>query len=430
MKKIILTALLAGSVALAQGRKNQVAVDANNRVGLRLMQEVTKEELRKSETKNIMISPLSAHEALSMALNGTRSRTESEFKKFFGYANNVNLSEVNNANQEIRSSLVKVPMTKEEKMKLNPGQKPTFGFTVANSAWNTNGKTTGRPYNFSTGFISTLKSNYAIASTRSMDFVDPKAADVVNKWCEDNTNGMVKKIVSKDDLEKFLWILLNATYLEGAWEHGFREIKGNVEPNFTLATNQKVVVKSMSQQSHTNYYEDGHVQSVELPIYKSTVSVYVIAPKTIGDYQQLQKDGGVWSREYLAQVIAKAQPKHGLIAMPKFSFDYGVELKEDAPLTQSLGLNFLFKDGADFSKMDAPGTIPSKVGIIKQNTRVEFDENGIKAAAVTMIGGIERTSVPHFEFKMNVDKPFFFVIFDKQTASLLFLGQVADPRTK
>lgn len=430
MKSIMLSVLFASSVGLAQSEKNQVAVDANNRVGLRLMQEVTKEELRKSETKNIMLSPLSAHEALSMALNGTASKTEAEFKRFFGYSPNMNLVDVNSANKEIRSSLVKKPMTKEEKLKLKLGEKPSFGFTVANSAWNTNGKTTGKPYNFSTGFISTLRSNYAVPSTKSMDFRDPQAAHVVNKWCEDNTNGMVKKIVSKDDMEKLLWILLNATYLEGAWAHGFNEIKGNTEPNFTLATSEKVVVKSMFQKAHTNYYEDGHVQSVELPIHKSTVSVYVIAPKTIGDYQQLQKDGGVWNREYLAQVISKAESKHGLLTMPKFSFDYGVELKEDAPLTKSLGLNFLFKNDADFSKMDAPGTIPSKVGIIKQNTRVEFDENGIKAAAVTLIGGVERTSVPSFEFKMNVDKPFFFVIYDKKTASLLFLGQVADPRTK
>lgn len=430
MKTILLTVLLAGSVALAEAKKNQVAVDANNRVGLRLMQEVTKEELRKSETKNIMISPLSAHEALSMALNGANGKTEGEFKKFFGYSDSTKLADVNSANHDVRAQLVKKPMTKEEKLKLKLGEKPLFGLTIANSAWNTNGKTTGKPYNFSTGFISTLKNNYSVSTTKTMDFKDPKAADVVNKWCEDNTNGMVKKIISSDDMEKLLWILLNATYLEGAWAHGFREIKGNTDPNFTLATNEKVVVKSMSQQAHTNYYEDGHVQSVELPIHKSTVSVYVIAPKTVGDYQHLQKDGGVWNREYLAQVISKAETKHGLVTMPKFSFDYGVELKEDTPLAQVLGLNFLFKNDADFSKMDAPGTIPSKVGIIKQNTRVEFDENGIKAAAVTLIGGMERTSIPMFEFKMNVDKPFFFVIYDKATASLLFLGQVADPRTK
>lgn len=423
--------LLASSFAVAETRTAQVAINANNSVGVRLMQEATKEEVRKSDLKNIMVSPFSAHEALSMALNGANGKTEAEFMKFFGYATGTKLSEVNGANNLIRGLLAKKPMSAEEKKKLRPGERASYGFTSANSAWHTNGKTDGRKYAFKEEYVSTLTQNYATGKVRALDFVDGKSADVVNQWCSDNTNGMIKKIVDAQILSKLLWVLLNATYMEGAWEHPFTEIKGNTTPNFTLASNKNVLVPSMSQKSSLAYYEDGHAQAVELPLHKSTVSVYVIAPKTIGEYLQMQKDGGVWTKEYLSQVIAKSQLKNGLLQMPKFSFDYGVELKEDEALTRALGLNFLFKNDADFGRMDAPGSVPSKVGIIKQNTRVEWDESGIKAAAVTMVGGIERTSLPPPpQFTMVVDKPFFFVIVDKATNSYLFLGQVADPQKK
>ncbi len=428
--KFILLALLAGSLSFAEARK-QTVVEANNHVGLRLMQETTKEEIRKSETKNILISPLSAHEALSMALNGTAGKTEAELMKFFGYAPTAKIAEINSAASEIRSSLIKTPMTAEEKKKLRPGERPAYGLTVANSAWHTNGKTDGRHYAFSSNYISTLKSSYGVKEVKALDFLDKNSDDVVNKWCSDNTNGMIKKIVDEEILAKLLWILLNATYLEGAWETPFTEIKGQTAPNFTLASNQKVLVSVMNQRSTLGYFEDGHVQAVELPLHKSSVSVYVIAPRTVGEYLQLQKDGGVWTKEFLEKIIAGSVQKNGILQMPKFSFDYGVELREDMPLTRNLGLNFLFKNTAQFTKMDAPDALPSKVGIIKQNTRVEWDENGIKAAAVTMVGGVERTSVPPPpQFTLLIDKPFFFVIHDKSTKSHLFLGQVADPRGK
>lgn len=104
-------------------------------------------------------------------------------------------------------------------------------------------------------------------------------------------------------------------------------------------------------------------------------------------------------------------------------------MRENGALTKAMGLDYLFSDRADFAAMATRESAPSKVGLIKQETRIELDEKGVKAAAVTLIGGIERTSinvdVP--EFDMVIDRPFVFAIADKATGTLLFVGTVVNP---
>ena len=71
----------------------------------------------------------------------------------------------------------------------------------------------------------------------------------------------------------------------------------------------------------------------------------------------------------------------------------------------------------------------SQVGIIKQNSRIEWDESGIKAAAATMMGGVGRGLEPQPRIKMIVDHPFFFALRDASTgAASSLLDKVLDPR--
>ena len=117
------------------------------------------------------------------------------------------------------------------------------------------------------------------------------------------------------------------------------------------------------------------------------------------------------------------------MTLPQFSFDSSVVMKKDMPISKAMGFNFLFQDSADLSLMATPDSLPSVVGLIKQNSRIELDEKGVKAAAVTIIGGIERTSLPaEPSVQMVVDRPFFFAIIEKNTNTILFTGSVVDPR--
>ena len=66
-----------------------------------------------------------------------------------------------------------------------------------------------------------------------------------------------------------------------------------------------------------------------------------------------------------------------------------------------------------------------------QKTFVEVNEEGTEAAAVSavtmsVVGAAAHPGPPPFNFV--ADRPFFFVIEDVPTATILFLGEVQDPR--
>ncbi len=64
---------------------------------------------------------------------------------------------------------------------------------------------------------------------------------------------------------------------------------------------------------------------------------------------------------------------------------------------------------------------------MKQNTFVQVDEEGTEAAAVTTIG-VNVTSMPPEPSKFTIDKPFVFAIRERTTNTLLFIGQIVNPK--
>ena len=112
--------------------------------------------------------------------------------------------------------------------------------------------------------------------------------------------------------------------------------------------------------------------------------------------------------------------------MPKFKTEYEVTLND---ALKSLGMKIAFdKSAADFSGM---GPIPPNLYIskVKQKTFVEVNETGTEAAAVTgsrikfMSLTIEQT------VDMLINRPFFFLIRDNDSGTILFMGEITNPET-
>ncbi|HEY9302159.1 MAG TPA: serpin family protein, partial [Phormidium sp.] len=94
---------------------------------------------------------------------------------------------------------------------------------------------------------------------------------------------------------------------------------------------------------------------------------------------------------------------------------------------QALGMGVAFQDQANFSKITSEEV---KIDQVKHKTFVEVNEEGTEAAAVTSVG-IRVTSTPIREeppFKMVVDRPFFCVIRDNQSGTILFMGSIVEPK--
>lgn len=117
-----------------------------------------------------------------------------------------------------------------------------------------------------------------------------------------------------------------------------------------------------------------------------------------------------------------SETKNGLhIFMPKFRFEYELALKEDLI---KLGIRDMFGGNADLSNISDVCTYVSEA-IHKATIDVKMD--GIKAAAVTGLGLKPISGKITKSKEIKIDKPFMFIIRDKNTGEIWFTGALYKP---
>ena len=107
-----------------------------------------------------------------------------------------------------------------------------------------------------------------------------------------------------------------------------------------------------------------------------------------------------------------------MLYLPRFKVENKFDL---IPMLEGMGMKKAFTDYADFSKISDIAIFISQV---IHKTYITVDEEGTEAAAVTAIG-FETTSLPTYPIVM-VDKPFVFLIREKSTGVILFIGKMGD----
>ena len=116
--------------------------------------------------------------------------------------------------------------------------------------------------------------------------------------------------------------------------------------------------------------------------------------------------------------------------VPKFNFEYELNLKEDL---QKLGITDVFEEGkANLTNITDDTSNYIDEAVHKAN--IEFTQDGIKAAASTYIVGKGAGGdfdylyeVPVETIDLTFDKPYLFLIRDKDTGEIWFTGTVYEP---
>ncbi len=120
--------------------------------------------------------------------------------------------------------------------------------------------------------------------------------------------------------------------------------------------------------------------------------------------------------------INSLAPDSGNIQLPKFTLEYELKMND---VLKTLGMGIAFDPGADFSRMFQGGGV--WIDKVKHKTFVQVDEEGTEAAAVTVVIMIRSGSGSPTGFTMRVDRPFVFVIRERTSGALLFLGKIVEP---
>jgi serpin B len=110
------------------------------------------------------------------------------------------------------------------------------------------------------------------------------------------------------------------------------------------------------------------------------------------------------------------------VTLPRFKMGASFELAETLKRLD-MPLPFTFP-GADFSGMD--GTKLLYIGAVIHQAVIAVDEKGTEAAAATAVL-MKAGGMPSQPAVFRADHPFVFLIRDRETNSVLFMGRLADP---
>lgn len=278
--------------------------------------------------------------------------------------------------------------------------------SIANAIWLRSGFTAKPDY---------LKTNadYFKAYIKTMDFGQPWAPDTINDWAKRNTNGLIPKVLNELDGDLVV-LLMNTVYFKGTWVSRFNK-ESTKEADFKNEQGQYVKVNMMSCKSTFDYTRDDVAQYLDMPYGNKAFSMTVILPnenKTTDDVlNQL-------NTTQLSAILGKMQPTETNVFFPRFKVKNKFEL---IPMLDAMGIKKAFTSLADFSRMCNSSVY---IDFVKHDTYVEVTEEGTEAAAVTTIG-FRYTSIPQENYFV-ANKPFVFLIREKSTGIILFIGKMGN----
>ncbi|HVX40778.1 MAG TPA: serpin family protein [Gemmatimonadaceae bacterium] len=342
-------------------------------------------------SQNVFVSPLSASMSLGMTINGAAGGTFEAMRTALRLGG-ADMASIDAGYRGLIDAL--------------RGADPATTFQIANSIWYRN------TFAFKQPFLDTT-AKYFDAHAQGLDF-DNEAASLatINRWVNDNTAGKIPTILDQITPDEVMF-LINTVYFKGTWQVRF-DPKSTTPGRFVDADGTVQTVPMMSRPEHLKpEFRSGGWQGaivVELPYGDGEFAMDILMPPMQIGVDSLAKtlNDSTWSA-----MAATLRDNDAALILPKFSMSYERMLNDD--LT-SLGMGVAFTDAAEF-----PGISPQPVRLsfVKQKAFVSVDEAGTEAGAST-VTGVVPTSLSY----IAIDHPFVFVIRDRTSGTILFMGKV------
>ncbi|WP_248404740.1 serpin family protein [Butyrivibrio fibrisolvens] len=363
-----------------------------------LIQYISENRLK---DENFMISPTSFRAAMALAIAGADNDTKDELLHAMGFNDMEELvawytgvtGSIDNFNKLLEEDKAYYNDNREDFD--DNSSEPDGAFELENSIWR---NTTSASGELSQDYMNYVAKNFdATACNVSADEI----TDTVNNWIKDSTDGLIDSI--SDDLSLVDLVLINTLYLKTAWAESFNE---GGSDDFTTIQGDIVKKDYIYQEDTYKYYEDSDCTFVVIPLNGGIDAVFILGDAT-----------DVMTK------IPEASYEDVNVCIPKFETETTFSNDDLITFCQERGAYSAFGSDADFSLMSSEMNL--YISDIIQKTKIEVDENGIKAAAATAVMMSETCAEPGEVINFIANQPFTYMILtDSETPELLFYGQL------
>jgi len=387
---LLLASLLPWTAVSAQQGELQAIAESNAAFGFDLYRNLTGIE------GNLFLSPYSISTALAMTWAGARGRTGVEMAEVLHYP--TEQSTLHHSLSGLQNHFDAIQRRGDIRLHL------------ANSLWYQ------EDHPFLESFFNLIESHYG-AVLFPVDFA--RQTEVVrrsiNAWVERETEERIRELITPGLLDPAsALVLCNAIYFKGDWASAFDPAQTR-ESTFHVTADRAVTVPMMTGEAEFRSRTFDGFSALELPYEGNDLSMVILLPDQdlgVSGLEEILTGERVtgWMRE-----IEREEPSSIVIQIPRFSTTSRFEMAE---ILMAMGMPAAFHN-ADFSGMT--GSRGLFISEVVHQAFIEVNEEGTEAAAATAVVMKRGGSM------FMVDRPFLFLIREKLTGTILFIGRILDP---
>ena len=378
-----------------------------------LLHQLLEEE---GEDENIFFSPHSISIALAMTYAGARENTKEEMAQVLRF----------HLDDEVLHpafNKLDLELAERSEVEVEDEDDEAFDLDIVNQTWGQ------KEFEFLDEYLDLLALNYG-ASMRVVDFAAnyEEIRKEINQWVEDRTNDRIQDLLPEDSLSALTrFVLVNAIYFYGSWKHPFND-SSTADADFHLLDDTTVEVPLMTNTERFGYYKGEDTIAASLPYVGDQVSLVAVMPaEAEEDFLEWEAN---FARADFDDVVEQMTTRETRVFFPRFEDEGAYGLAETF---EEMGMVDAFDDcEADFSGITgAPPCTPWEslfISDILHKSFVSVDEEGTEAAAATaVIMDTLTDSEPEPPPVVRFDRPFYYVIYDHPTDTILFMGRMVDP---
>ena len=379
--------------ALTASQEEEPTLDENNDFACNLFRTICEQ---KKGMGSVIVSPISVGYLLGMLHEGAGGETRRQITDVLGLGGSA---------QEINEYFKKM-------MDEAPNLDPKVTVKTANCIY----------FKSSDQIIPQYKAdmqNYYDAQIEAIDFNSSNIVHKINNWCNIHTHGMIPEIISEGELNpNRVMYLLNAVYFKASWTTKF-DSKETRDNYFTKQDGTTVQHRMMHLQTKAAYGEDDLCKMLCLPYGNRAYSMIVLLPrkgKTINDIVQSL------SAQKLEEMRKRKMSSRKVdILLPPFTTESQTGL---IGVLSAMGMPRAFGMSAEFPNMLQGHDNDLFVSMMKQKARIEVNEKGTKAAAVTVAEMSVKSAVVVEEplYLFHATRPFVYCIVENKTGTIFFMG--------
>lgn len=397
-----------GSVAhrAAAADATPTAVAAIDDLGVALYQQLVD-----GNDDNLVLSPYSVEVALAMARNGANGATRAEIDRVLGAPAGSELDKSLNALDRVLESRNGSRTAYPNAEKARTGKVALEG---ANAVFAQD------DLGFKKPFLDALSRDYD-AGLRLVDFsgATERARKQINGWVAKRTHDKIPELLTKGALRSdHRLVLVNALYFKAPWKEALEDYGDRPFHRLDGSSPSVPMMEYAPKggESIGNYGFGPGWKAAEIPYLGDELSMVIIVPDDLGAFEKGLT--GAQLREITGSFLGPLTQ----LTMPTFTTRTATSLRK---ALIALGMPQAFGNGADFSGITSEEQLA--IDDVVHEGYIAVDREGTEAAASTAVmfypvsGFADRSEV-------HADRPFLFVVRDRGTGAVLFLGRITDPK--